>query len=242
MADLTYGGQQEVRERPVPLFRHEARAVHLGLQTQFRRPVKDPNGLYASYGQKTIHPAVTEIIDGGDGAFLQRAPERVRQQYISTFPCHALRCPYGVPGDRLWVRESWAHGIHALGAQRDEDGPFVYAADNLGTQGRLGDRWRNGIHMPRWASRTFLEVVNVRVERLQSISETDCIAQGIKQLFEKQGWVTEARFPDGKRHFGAGAYELYRQLWDLTVGPNALYGWERNPFVWVVEFRRIEGA
>ncbi len=230
-----------VRERPVPLFEHEARMVQLGLQTQFRRPVKDPNGLYASYGQKTVHPAVVEIVDEGDGQFVQRAPDRVRQQYISTFPFHRLRCPYGFPGDRLWVRESWAHGIPALAAQSDEDGPFVYAADGFSMQGRLGDRWNSGIHMPRWASRTLLEIINVRVERLQSISEADCIAEGVKQLGEEQGWVTEARFPDGKRHFGAGAYDLYRQLWDRRVA-NGLYGWDRNPFVWVVEFRRVESV
>ena len=145
------------------------------------------------------------------------------------------RCTYGQPGDRLWVRETWAYGVHALAAERDEDGPFVYAADGT-DQGRLCDRWRPSIHMPREASRILLEITSVRVEPLQDISEADAVAEGIAR--DGDGYERFHVDPDAPvgQSFTRNPVLAYRGLWDYINGGGA---WDKNPLVWVIEFRRV---
>lgn len=164
-----------------------------------------------------------------------------------------MRCPYGRPGDRLWVRETWRY------VDWTEDGePYIaYAADgarllrrnapeewadrlfdtwamlsepeNYAIDNRAADRrWRSPIHMPRWASRITLEITGVRVERLQDISEADAMAEGSRSWADEQD--TPARdIPGGETHL------IYRQLWESINGADS---WDANPLVWVVEFRR----
>lgn len=155
-------------------------------------------------------------------------------------------CPYGQTGDRLWVRETWAD-------VNTEGGPaFTYRADaNLRFcsadafpveydrypgmnfamwcsdlwSGSPGHGWRPSIHMPRWACRLVLEITDVRVERLQAISEADALAEGVAltsvEGFERAGMERPAGF-------------AFRDLWTSTGGD-----WDSNPWVWVIEFKRI---
>lgn len=120
--------------------------------------------------------------------------------------------PYGVPGDRLWVRETWAKPYVNCDA--------VFRADYKGA-GIL--KWKPSIHMPRWASRITLDVVNVRVERVQDISEEDARAEGIDD-----GWLVREQFPEARI--------AYRYLWD-SINAKRGYGWATNPWVWVIEFK-----
>lgn len=149
-------------------------------------------------------------------------------------PSDVITCPYGQPGDRLWVRETWAYGIHAMAANRDEDGPFVYAADGT-TQGRLCDRWRPSIHMPRTASRITLEIAGVRVERLQDISIQDAKAEG--------AWGPDDSIVDKvATYFGidvlaANPRLAFQMLWESINGPDS---WQANPWVWAIDFKRLE--
>ena len=136
-----------------------------------------------------------------------------------TSPAGALvdfDCPYGRPGDRLWVRETFSYDakLHFRG----DRGPCWYWADG---NPEYGD-WtkpRPSIHMPRWASRITLEITGVRVERLQSISEEDALAEGATLHKDKD--------PD----YGYAGW--YRALWESINGPDS---WAANPFVWVIEF------
>lgn len=169
-------------------------------------------------------------------------------------------CPY-MPGDRLWVREAWRYDDWT------EDGdPFVvYAADgerrgpiadipdewqdrvadtfaalsvDYKRKGRACDeKWRPSIVMPRWASRITLEVVSVRVERVQEITQADCLAEGIEPVVADVGRVGTDY--DTYR-------PLFRKLWDSKNanrkdkdGKMLPYAWENSPWVWVLEFRRI---
>lgn len=201
-----------MKERPILFSAPMVRAILDGRKTQTRRVVKP-------------QPS-PELL--ADYAWIRatRGSARTDAQMLSD----CLPCPYGQPGDRLWVRETWAYSIHALAAERDEDGPFVYAATNHGTQGRLCDRWRPSIHMPRAASRITLEITAVRVERLQDISEADAIAEGI--VAAKGGGYHLA----DTTHYGATAVDAYASLFEHINGPGS---WDANPYVWVIEFKRV---
>lgn len=142
-----------------------------------------------------------------------------------------LKCPYGQPGDRLWVRETWAP---CIGGPCHPDNPTLYRATEPDADKLT---WKPSIHMPRWASRLTLEVVAVRVERLQEISEEDAKAEGIAY---SPGTYPAQRF---WHHYGAGCnpgyltpQESFRTLWESINGHGS---WEQNPWVWVVEFKRI---
>lgn len=150
---------------------------------------------------------------------------------------NAVRCPYGQPGDRLWVREAWSdecdpHWVMYRAdhrAERRSGGELFDAcsADEL----RLLHTWKPSIHMPRWASRITLEVTGVRVERVQDISEADAMAEGCGML---------KPYSDHWQHRDV-AKEEYRCLWE-TLHPRMGETWGHNPWVWVVEFKRVEGG
>jgi hypothetical protein len=126
-------------------------------------------------------------------------------------------CPYGRPGDRLWVRETWSQ-LYPYESRR-----VAYRADRetVVAPGVL-PWWRPSIHMPRWASRLTLEITKVRVERLKEITVKDIAAEGIQE------------------GVGVFAYEDFRKLWD-SLNAKRGFGWDANPWVWVVEFRLVTG-
>ena len=131
-------------------------------------------------------------------------------------------CPYGVPGDWLWVRETWWHNDSIPG----RDG-ICYRADGEMPSYMDGEPWRPSIHMPRWASRILLEVESVRVERLQEISEADAVDEGYAGT--GLGTLISADEIDSAR-------ETFAQEWD-SLNAKRGYGWDTNPWVWVVTFR-----
>ena len=130
----------------------------------------------------------------------------------------ACVCPYGSPGDWLWVRETW---------MQTPGGPAYKAdgGDHYGAGGRL--TWKPSIHMSRSASRITLEIVKVRVERLQEITENDAVAEGAPALVEEDSSVTCGRHKT-----------VFVKLWDKLNAKRG-YGWDNNPWVWVIEFKRI---
>jgi hypothetical protein len=141
----------------------------------------------------------------------------------------AAACPYGVPGDRLWVRESccldWS------------DRPIYRADDPTGRAARAAGydrepRWRPSIHMPRWASRITLEITAVRVERVATISDADILAEGIGDY--AAGLGLEASTPPRR-------YRLWEHLWDgVNAGRDGgRYAFGLNPWTWVITFRIV---
>jgi hypothetical protein len=145
-------------------------------------------------------------------------------------------CPYGQPGgDRLWVRESWrADAAYDAMPPRDiPAGSQVWYEADTGLPGLRGlvrqGKLRPGMFMPRWASRITLEVTEVRVERLQDISEADALAEGIVPGYGGFG------LPDGSHFHAADPRESYFSLWEAINGRASV---EANPWVWAVSFRR----
>lgn len=148
--------------------------------------------------------------------------------------CGVVPCPFGAPGDRLWVRERFAaldeHGnrcaprdaafaLLADGAQVFRDGSYFPGLPHYAAGAFDRIMWRPSIHMPRWAARVELELLAVRVERLQSITEADAQAEGVEPI-----------------QMDGGSYlPRFEGLWDSINGKRA--PWASNPWVWVVEFR-----
>lgn len=146
-------------------------------------------------------------------------------------------CPYGQAGDRLWVREAWGYfGGDEYLYQQDKESVGYRASQLDGLDHVPGGRWRPSIHMPRWASRILLEIVAVGIQRLQDISKADAIAEGVLPLDGSNGpnyWTVDAGDVHLNNPTARGAYSM---LWDWINKPGA---WDKNPWVWVVEFRRL---
>ncbi|MBB1630257.1 hypothetical protein [Cupriavidus sp. UME77] len=174
---------------------------------------------------------VRAILDGRKTQTRRVMSERHRYHFIEASGDLTL-CPYGQPGDRLYVREAWAQPVPL------DPGPTFYRADYpdnvLGKYENLPPAvaitWKPSIHMPRALSRILLEITAVRIERLRQISLDDCLAEGI----DTEG----PDYSEGENYSNAGSPVsaerwAFSTLWNSTGGD-----WEANPWVWVVEFRR----
>ncbi len=140
--------------------------------------------------------------------------------YGNGYEIKKVRCPYGVPGDLLWLRETWAQG---------RDG-IIYRAD--GGPPPEG-RWKPSIFMPRLHSRLTLRVSNVRVERVQEISLDDLHAEGVAC---SDCWTARTPYKDFPHPEYCGCRNLFINLWNSIRGPDA---WDRNDWVWVVEWDKV---
>ncbi len=148
-------------------------------------------------------------------------------------------CPYGKPGDRLWVRETWTKNYRpTLRGERflrhdPRDGcGIIYRADGIRIDREYGEKWKPSIFMPRWASRILLEVTDVRVERVQEIREKDSFAEGCHPDRMHYG-------PCNNDHCPCTCRGAFARLWD-SINAKRGFGWESDPWVWVVSFRRVE--
>ncbi|MGL6245665.1 hypothetical protein [Pseudomonas sp.] len=242
-----------MKERPILFNAPMVRALLNCTKSQTRRVVKpvgsDDGFVLLDYGQGPW----PYRSDDGDSAM--RTVKRSGKLYLDETP-HA--CPCGRPGDLLWVKETFkpiASGEVKNGYGEVRYG-YAYKVDSavrwnehqtiihdLTGQPETGPMqfqprpWKPSIHMPRRASRILLEITGVRVERLNSISEEDCWAEGIEEVMHD--FDEASQFAMSKR-LGCSfedAKPLFAQLWESINGPRS---WEANPWVWVVEFRRIE--
>jgi hypothetical protein len=189
-------------ERPILFSAEMVRAILDGRKTQTRRNIK-----YTTEHRGPINPAYLEA--------------------HKDHPGWKDICPYGQPGDTLWVRETWGHtgtGVWKVGqVYYAQDGGIIYRADHPNAAGS----WFSPLHMPRFASRITLRITDIRVERLQDISEDDAKAEGVKPLDYAAHHVAA----------GCGARIAFEQLWTTINGPGA---WDANPWVWVVSFERVK--
>jgi len=219
-----------MKERPILFSAPMVRAILEGRKTMTRRVVKpQPHaGVDAVKWQ--------DVIITGCNTQDQSGFAMMRGGVIDS---EAIRCPYGTPGDRLWVRETFWHRevFHA-----DYLMDYRYCATEPTPPGSVDPNdydtlegyWRKmpSIHMPRWASRITLEVTGVRVERLLEISEQDAIAEGVQwPKYDDFEPVTIDGFTSGPARIA------FKELWSNI---NGAASWDANPWVWVVEFRRVD--
>lgn len=205
--------ERAVKERPLPFSAPMVRALIQERKTQTRRVVK-PQPVWNDARQHWER-------DSRQGMAVWSGS---RPQVAALLGLRE-ECPYGVPGDRLWVKETWGTYRSVDNLTPTEIGEIDrsevrlwYRADGcIGqSRGELG-RWRPSIHMPRWASRITLEITAVRVERLQAITPADAIAEGIPPAVNSLTIDCDTPNP----------VDAYRALW------------ESNPWVWVISFRRV---
>lgn len=201
-----------MKERPILFSAPMVRALLTGTKTQTRRVAKE------------FCPEHVGILPG--------------------FP-NQSNSPYGQPGDLLWVRETWQE-LYDPNSQRtnchEQTTPptphhVIYRATDERPEGATCC-WRPSIYMRRWMSRITLEIVSVRVELLQDISEADATAEGLEvrrtiagPFYPDYGW----KLKDGSRHDYSNPRESYRTLWESINGPGS---WAKNPWVWVIEFKK----
>lgn len=226
----------QIKERPILFSAPMVRAILEGRKTVTRRAVR-----------AGFNP---EDLEGSLSASECRKLYRELPQYFGA----SYFCPYGQPGDRLWVRETWycdhfevMRGPYLKPDDLDirealEDGTLVYAADGLTPYEADQPIWKPSIHMPRWACRILLEITDVRVERLQdgkgeTAFESRYIAEGINRIHQGDG---DYAFHPFKSEPGPGSwtdpFDAWRELW---AGINGAESWNANPWVWVVEFKRV---
>lgn len=224
-----------MKERGIIFSGPMVRAILSGEKTQTRRVIKDAVGLPSDVLMCRDSQSPSGYAIGGGSI------EDVM-----------LRCPYGVPGDRLWVRETFRSQYKGIVAYRanGEAGAWMGSEDTA--SGRVwvhhgwllgfadpnqrghwvgatkyGPRWTPAIHMPRWSSRITLEIEAVRVERLQDITEEDASAEGVWSVWQR----------GVPHHYSRQCFE---SLWQSINGKRPGHTWLDNPWVWVISFRRVE--
>lgn len=234
-----------MKERPILFSAPMVRAILDGTKTQTRRLVKP---------QPEPIPVDVPKAPGDNGWWW---PAKAARSMVQIRDMGAF-CPYGKLGDRLWVREAffaWGRWETRFSAKKGRDewhfvdmsaesgNDYLYAADGVSnTQAFIKRRggvqpmyWmRPSIHMPRRASRILLQLVSVRVERLNDISEADALAEGIHQ--ETVDMILGTAEAMNQRE-PRPAREAYRLLWEDINGPGS---WAANPWVWCVEFKRVQ--
>ena len=204
----------QVKERPILFSAPMVRAILEGRKSVTRRPVK--------------------------GAGLNWL-EDFTPDYVAD-PANSL-CPYGKPGDRLWVRETFID-LRGTGVEHrpDPDGPlqrYAYAADcrpgSHSDEARqdFGLKYKPSIHMPRAACRILLEISDVRVERLQDITEEQAKTEGVR-LYTDHAELGDWWHVEGIETYSADPRKSFELLWSSVGGD-----WNANPWVWVVEFKRV---
>lgn len=204
-------------ERPILFSTPMVRAIIAGKKTMTRRVIK-------------FHwTGPIEVVHGP--SYFRDDPRlywRFDHRYPDTMISETLECPFGVAGDRLWVRETWAQNERGL----------MYRADNDATP----PRWRPAIHMPRRACRIILEIKSVGVERIQDIDEWDAMREGIIRIGRSatkhgrlDGYGVEGTPPESAQTTARWAFA---KLWD-ELNADRGFGWDKSPWVWVISFGMV---
>ena len=211
----------KITERGMIFNAEMVRAILDGRKTQTRRPIKWKQTRFTEIGERE---------DGSKWPWSEDA----EHAFDFWHPC-----PFGSVGDRIWVRETFQGPLFdydLMDSYCNDSTPFeksefcVYKADGVpapefyDADDELHCCWRPSIHMPRWASRILLEITGVRVERLKSISDRDALREGCSTADMKSGDCVA---------------DVFARLWASIYGSDS---WNANPWVWVIEFKRVEGG
>ncbi|MGV6478812.1 hypothetical protein ACT2VT_002875 [Pantoea agglomerans] len=221
-------------ERPILFNADMVSAVLDGRKTQTRRIIQSPAKNMQASGHKVIEYREPGDKWYGEHVFSMRNQsgtwcDYTKEQFLA-------KCPFGAVGDRLWVRETFrvhsrATDVATLVYKASEQQSWTQQTHRVPIEKcnkpAVVDTWTPSIHMPRWASRITLEITSVRVEQLQDISQEDAKAEG---CWRGRGFGT----PD----LAVTPIDEFPSLWASIYGADS---WQANPWVWIVEFKRVEG-
>lgn len=218
-----------MKERPIIFSAPMVRRILAGEKTQTRRTIRHrTRGLVEGFSHLGYM-----LVDGN--VALLNGPDYPDSRDDE------VPCPFGAVGDVLWVREAFQY-VEPQWLNVNADAPVsqlnsalrvAYRADHAPE----ASDWRPSIFMPRWTSRITLEITDIRVSRLTEISEDDIRAEGIR--FDGTYWLAGTHPIKGTIQCWATAQQAFRRVWDEINGERA--PWMKNPWVWVIEFRRING-
>lgn len=220
-----------MKERPILFNDQRVRALLSDQQRQTRRIMKSQ---FLGPGQ-----------DNHEGCYgIDVLSNHLQGNRVMGMENLSYHCPYGQPGDRLWVRETWRGPLidqseiaeyERAPAQFKNPRYCQYRADTSQFSNAEDEDphfgWQAGIHMPRWASRINLLITGIRVEKIQDISDDDVIAEGVQ---------TDSHFLNNfftMHHEAVSSKDAYRKQWALQYGGTS---WEVNPWVWVIDFMRVQ--
>ncbi|NFB55931.1 hypothetical protein EXM89_07480 [Clostridium botulinum] len=205
-------------ERPILFNTEMVKAILEGKKTRTRRIIKKVSG-FDFLGISSNDGSTFDHALFGKGSLDKILDAEIKE---------SVKAPY-LPGDILYVRETWAKVEdfkNYADVEFEDDLEFLYKCDDYGKEHTFIDvgvkRWHPSIHMPKAAARIFLKVVGVRVEKLQALDYEEAIREGIKAGYD--GWTS-----------------VFKDLWDSTVNKKDIdmYGWNSNPWVWVIEFEKV---
>ncbi|WKD48244.1 hypothetical protein [Microbulbifer spongiae] len=214
-----------VKERPILFNGPMVRAILEGRKTQTRRIIgskKKPVDIFIQD---------TQFIDGKEQSL------GFEDENGGWFDTEEM-CPYGHKGDRLWVRETHHLSHHNALTYRADYNHNPFDEEECGEDcSMVGEKWRPSIHMPRWASRIDLEITNIRVERLREVSPEDAYCEGVtREMRNGFGYACDESEEIFNMH---QSKETFRFLWESIHGEGS---WDANPWVWVIEFKRVEST
>lgn len=252
-----------IRERPILMKGRLVNATLADLKTETRRamnPQPSEGWRPAAYGQ--VHRKHNgEVTD-----------EEIGWGVTNEWGDEAYRCPYGKPGDRLYVRETWrpemqeTHGALSYGIRYRADDHVRWDSRAMARHDPERNGWRPGIHLPKWASRLHLDTVDIVVERLQDITEEGALAEGVPRWANSDDianghyldrpldpmWCGRCRGEGTHEALGANGgvtyvdcaecdtpRKLFRNTWN-SINEARGFGWDANPWLWVVKYRRID--
>ncbi|MDS7764295.1 hypothetical protein [Klebsiella michiganensis] len=233
-----------MKERGMIFNGEMTRAILDGRKTQTRRIMKvQPSedftpmnmALETDYKARWYTPGIVDK----DG-YLQPASKEV---FGVSNENEGYSCPFGAVGDRIWVRETWNKYGGLLTYRADHDW-----IDDMRKETVCTAKWVPSIHMPRWASRILLEITDMRVERLNAISPEDAESEGLERTnftgFGDEPGLPSYPEPDVyfdplKKQWKEYPPEAFAGLWESIYGEGS---WKANPWVWVIEFKRVEGG
>lgn len=242
---------EQISEKPIPFSAPMVRAILDGRRSMTRLVVKPQPNSKLGNGVPSDAVARRPYIEFPHIWTIESRGIGVRQYEQSTpfSKSDAIEywresCPYGKPGDRLWVQETFSEIPNQKPAGYFTDPKWIdrkywYEADN--DKPTWGGKWKPPIFMPRDACRILLEITDIRAERLQEITEEDAIAEGVTfdvtEEVQREDMVTPGR--DSCAPVLIAPKDAFLSLWD-SINKERGFGWDQNPWVWVIEFKKLE--
>ena len=213
-----------MRERPILMTPENAQQCHDGTKTQTRRT----NGLKKVNGSGPWD--YPQMQSSGIAIFLDSTQANPYNNALD------VTCPYGVVGDRLWVREPWAWPGEEAHLYKGNPSDARLVDEWKKDQNNCQVKWKPSIHMPRLACRTVLEITELRVERLQDIGEEDAKAEGVTRIDHGREYYFSAMRDEPDHRNWGDPTDAYKELWESINGAGS---WAQNPWVWVISFWKV---